>query len=130
MEKDNLHQKRLYVIKSLREVCASLGFDEINEPLYEKEGDAYSPVVQDFDTLIHGTLTFRMALEGNVESSSGISIDNCGEKFSEISELLREQYGIETSFKRAGEEEPLKKAKTAKDLPKSSATIYKSKGGS
>lgn len=129
-ENDKLHQKRLYVIKSLREVCSALGFKEINKPHYEKEGDSYSTMIQDFDTRIYGTLAFRVALEGKLESSSGISVDECGDKFSEISGLLREHYGVETSFKQVGEEEPLKKTKTAKDLPKSSATIYKSKGGS
>lgn len=130
MEKDKLHQKRLYVIKSLREVCASLGFHEMDEPHYAEKDNPYSLVVQTFDTLNLGTITFTVALEGKLESSSRISIDHCDEEFSKFSELLKEQFGIETSLKRIEEGEPIKKYKTAKDLPTSAGKMtQKNKGG-
>jgi hypothetical protein len=126
-EKDKLHQKRLYVIKSLREVCASLGFQEIDEPHYSEKDNPYSPAVQSFDTLIYGTITFNVSLEGKLESSSCISVDNCDEEFSRFSELLKEQFGIETSLKRIEEGEPIKKYKTAKDFPTSAGKLSQGK---
>jgi hypothetical protein len=126
-EKEELHQKRLYIIQALREVCASLGFQEIDTPHYEEEGNAYSPVVQSFDTLNLGTIAFRVALEGRIDSSSGISVDKCDEEFSKLSEILKEKYGVETAFKRVGEEEPIKKYKTAKDLPQSKSSLSQKK---
>ena len=116
-EKDKLHQKRLYIIQGLREVCTSLGFKEIDEPHYKEKDNAHSHVTQSFDTLNLGTITFQVALEGKIESSSGITVDKCDDEFSKVSELLKEQFGIETAFKRIEEGEPIKKYKTAKDLP-------------
>ena len=127
IEKDNLHQKRLYVIKSLREVCASLGFQEMEEPHYAEKDNPYSPVVQNFDTLNLGAITFTVALEGRLESSSCISVDNCDEEFSKFSDILKSQFGIETSLKRIEGGEPIKKYKTAKDLPKSEGKLSQGK---
>lgn len=128
-EKDKLHQRRLYVIQGLREVCASLGFREMDEPHYKDKDNAYSHVTQNFDTLNLGTITFQVALEGNIESSSGITVDKCDDEFSKVSELLKEQFGIETAFKRIEEGEPIKKYKTAKDLPTSSGKMTQKRSG-
>lgn len=117
-EKDQLHQKRLYVIKALRGVCYSLGFKESDKPHYEEKDNVYSRVTQNFDTLNLGTITFHVTLDGKIESSSGITIDECGKEFSKVSKLLKEQFGVKTSFRRVEEDEPInKKYKTAKDLP-------------
>jgi hypothetical protein len=127
IEKDKLHQKRLYVIKSLREVCASLGFQEVDDPHYSEKDNPYSPVIQTFDTLNLGTITFTVALEGKLESSSRISIDHCDEEFSKFSEVLKDQFGIETFLQRIEESEPIKKYKTAKDLPTSAGKLSQGK---
>ncbi len=119
-EKENLHNKRLYLIKALREVCASLGFKEIDKPDYELKNDPNSPVIQNFDTLNAGVIKFIFNLDGKLETDSNISIDNCGNEFSTISEILKEQFGVETDFKIVEEPEPNRNKKSAKDLPKSS----------
>lgn len=127
MEKENLDQKRIYVIKSLRQVCKDLGFKEMDRPHLKETGNPYSPIVQTFDTLNLGTITFTVALEGKLESSSCISVDNCDEEFSRFSEVLKEQFGIETSMKRIDGSEPIKKYKTAKDLPTSTGKLSQGK---
>lgn len=126
-EKSNTHQKRLYVIKSLREVCASLGFQEMDEPHYVEKDNSYSPVTQNFNTINRGTITFNVSLDGKLESSSCITVDHCDEEFSKFSELLKDQFGIETAFKREEDGEPIKKYKTAKDLPTSAGKLTQSK---
>ena len=127
MEKENLDQKRIYVIKSFRQVCKDLGFKEMDRPRLKETGNPYSPIVQTFDTLNRGTITFTVALEGKLESSSCISVNNCDEEFSKFSDILKSQFGIETSLKRVEEGEPIKKYKTAKDLPTSAGKLSQSK---
>ena len=68
-----------------------------------------------------------VALEGKLESSSCISVNNCDEEFSKFSDILKSQFGIETSLKRVEEGEPIKKYKTAKDLPTSAGKLSQSK---
>ena len=118
-EKNELHKKRVYVVQGLRAVCASLGFQEIDKPHHAEKNDVYSPVVQSFDTMNLGAITFRVALEGRLESSSGIVVGKCDDEFIHIAELLKEQFGVETAFKLVEAGEPLKKTWTAKDLPTS-----------
>jgi hypothetical protein len=118
-EKNELHKKRVYVVQGLRVVCKSLGFQEIDTPHYAEKDDVYSPVVQSFDTLNVGKITFRVALKGMLESSSGITVGKCDDEFIHLAELLKEKFGIETAFKIASTGEPLKKRWTAKDLPTS-----------
>lgn len=128
-EKEKLHQKRIYIIRGLKGVCASLGFKELDEPHYKDKNNVYSSVSQSFDTLNLGTITFRVALEGKIESSSGITNDKCDKEFLRISELLKEQFGIETSFRRVDDGEPIKKYKTEEDLPTSAGKLSHKLGG-
>lgn len=114
---EELHQKRLYVIKALREVCASLGFKEKEPPHYLEDNNVNSPIIQTFDTLNLGDIKFIVTLDGKLESDSGISTDRCGLEFHEISKFLKEKFGMETEFKAIEESEPLKKQKSVIDLP-------------
>jgi hypothetical protein len=119
-KREEMHQRRLYILKGLREVCASLGFDEIGKPKYEKEGDFNSAVFHTVDTLNEGRVTFKLHLDNKIESDSGISLDACGDEFKKLSDLLKETYGVETAFKRvSGEEGPKKISKTEKPMPQS-----------
>ncbi len=130
-EKEKRHRERLYVVKSLREVCDALGFKEKGEPYYEVSDDKSSAVVQAFDTLVYGNLTFRFKLDGDLESSSPeMNTEHCGDKFSDITDLLVNKYGINTDFRIRGEDKPLRRTKTEKDLPDSSPAESKEKGGS
>ncbi|ODS34702.1 MAG: Chromosome partition protein Smc [Candidatus Scalindua rubra] len=116
--REELHQRRLYILKGLREVCASLGFEEVSEPGYEKDGDYNSPVLQTFDTINEGPVTFRLHLHNLIESDSGINLEVCEDEFGKLSELLAHEYGVQTSFKRVGQEErPKRISKTEKPMP-------------
>jgi hypothetical protein len=117
IDKEQSHQKRLYVVKSLREVCASMGFEEKGDPYFETEDERTSAVIQEFKTFVYGDLIFRITLNGNLESTSGISTEHCGEQFEEISTALKDHYGIKTEFRLEDEDEPLKTKKTAKRIP-------------
>lgn len=123
--KEEFHQKRLYVIKALREVCASLGFRELDSPHYAEENNFHSPIVQTFDTLNVGVIKFIITLDGKLESDSGISKDRCGLEFTDISKLLKDEFGVETEFRIVEEGEPLRKQKSAKDLPDASNKKFK-----
>ncbi len=114
---EELHQKRLFVIKALREVCATLGFKEKGPPQYLEANDIHSPVVQIFDTMNLGEIKFIVTLDGKLESDSGISTDKCGLEFNEISKFLKEEFGMETEFRTIEESEPLRKEKSAINLP-------------
>jgi len=122
---EELHQKRLYVIKALREVCASLGFREKESPHYLEANNIHSPIVQIFDTLNLGEIKFIVTLDGKLESDSGINMDRCGLEFNEISKFLKEEFGMETEFRPIEESEPLKKRKSASELP---STLNKKSG--
>jgi len=117
---EELHQKRLYILKGLREVCASLGFEDVGKPRYEKDGDFNSVVLHTVDTLNEGRVTFKLHLDNRIESDSGISLDACGDEFKKLSDLLKETYGVETAFKRVSQEEgPNRISKTEKPMPQS-----------
>lgn len=116
--REEMHQKRLYILKGLREVCSSLGFSEITEPTYKEKGDHNSPVMQSFDTTNEGQVTFTIHLDNHIESDSGIRVETCGNEFGNLSKILTEEYGVQTAFKRVGEENvPLKKEITEKPIP-------------
>lgn len=117
-QREEQHQKRLYILMGLREVCASLGFEEVSGPGYERENDYNSPVIQKFDTLNEGLVTFRLNLNSSIESDSGISLEVCEEEFGKLSDLLTQEYGVETAFKRVGQEdEPKRISETEKPVP-------------
>lgn len=99
--RQELQEKRLYILRALRSVCAGLGFQEVNKPSYEG-GDVNTPVEQTFDTVNRGTITFKLYLNGRVESDSGISTDHCGEEFGNVSKMLADEFGIQTEFQRLG----------------------------
>lgn len=48
---EDKHRKRLYLLKALRQVCADLGFQEVADPRYEREGDRGSSILFSVDTL-------------------------------------------------------------------------------
>lgn len=117
IRKEELHHKRLYILKGLRDVCASLGFEEVSGPRYEKEGDFNSPVFQTFDTLDEGLVTFKLHLHDLIESDSGIRLEGCEDEFGKLSKLLGDSYGVHTTFERVGREEgPKRISKTEKPM--------------
>jgi hypothetical protein len=116
--REKLHRERLYVLKALRGTCAYLGFEEVSDPSYG-EGNPNNPVAQTFDTVNKGTITFKLYLDGHVESDSGISVDSCGKEFGRVSEILADEYGIQTEFKRIGDDSlPERITSTEKPVPR------------
>lgn len=117
--REDMHQKRLYILKGLREVCASLGFSEVSEPTYKEKGNHNSPVIQSFNTVNEGEVAFTIHLDNRIESNSGIRVEACGDEFGKLSKALEGQFGVETAFRRVGEENvPLKQENTEKPLPR------------
>ncbi|MBM3239023.1 hypothetical protein FJZ31_22245 [Candidatus Poribacteria bacterium] len=116
-EQENKHQKRLYLLKALRQVCAEMGFEEVSKPRYEQEGDRGSRILLTVDTLDRGRIAFTLSLDG-ISSFSEIADDRCFEEFGQLSQYLEEEFGIETKFRLAeGEPAPKLKQKGELDLP-------------
>ena len=44
-EQEDKHQKRLYLLKALRQVCTDMGFQEVSGVRYEREGDRRSSIL-------------------------------------------------------------------------------------
>ncbi|MCS7279056.1 MAG: hypothetical protein NZ530_03230 [Thermodesulfobacteriaceae bacterium] len=92
------HQKRLYLLKALRQVCKDMGFEEIVSPHYEKEGDRGSRILFTVDTFDRGKIEFAISLD-SINTFSEASEDKCFEEFDQLSQFLEEEYGIRTEFK-------------------------------
>lgn len=97
---EHKHQKRLYVLKGLRQVCAKMGFDE-SEPVYERDGKR-SRIVYEVDTLDRGRIRFFLSLDG-ISTESGVADDRCLDEFDTLSSYLRDEFGVKTKFEREGD---------------------------
>jgi hypothetical protein len=116
-EQEDKHQKRLYLLKALRQVCAEMGFEEESGPHFEKEGERGSRIDFKVDTLDRGCITFTLSLDG-LSSFSEISEDHCFEEFGQLSQYLEEEFGIQTDFRLVeGEPPPKLRHKDELDLP-------------
>jgi hypothetical protein len=121
-KKEELQQKRLYIIASVRQVCADLGFKEISNPSYEQLGNCNSTIFQTFDLRDQTTITFKFHLDNHIESDSGISIDGCAAQFRTISDLLLSGYGAQTKFERINPDEiPKDEYDSEKSIPQTQA---------
>ena len=94
------HQKRLYVLKALRQVCTEMGFEE-SEPSFEKPGNR-NRIVYEVDTFSQGKIRFFLTLEG-ISSHSNIVQSRCLDEFDKLSASLDEEFGVKTKFKILGE---------------------------
>jgi len=97
MLQEDKHQKRLYLLKSLRQVCADMGFTEISSPKYEVEGHRDSRINFSVDTHDRGKIEFNLSLDG-IRSFSEIARESCDEDFGKISKFLKDKFGIHTKF--------------------------------
>ncbi|MBN1483853.1 MAG: hypothetical protein JXA37_03960 [Chloroflexia bacterium] len=111
------HQKRLYLLQALRQVCADMGFVEVSAPRFEEEGQRGSRILLTVDTVDRGQIAFTLSLEG-ISSFSEIADDHCFEEFGQISEYLEQEFGIQTQFHtQDGEPIPRLLRKGELDLP-------------
>jgi hypothetical protein len=97
---ENKHQKRLYLLKAIRQVCADMGFKEMSPPRYEYEEDRGSRIVLKVDTLDRGHIEFMLSLD-SISSWSELSEGRCFEEFGQLSQFLESEFGIQTQFKMA-----------------------------
>lgn len=104
LEQEEKHQKRLYVLKALRQACMDMGFGEKFAPKYEKEGDKKSRIVFQVDTYNHGLVTFYLSLD-SIVADSEINRKYCLDEFDKISANLLEKFEVRTKFKIVGEED-------------------------
>lgn len=111
------HQRRLYLLKALRQVAADLHFTEIAPPRFEKPGERGSRIVFSVDTHDRGRIDFHLKLEG-LGSFSEMGDTQCPVEFGELSKQLDEQFGIQTRFRPVGAEStPELRRKGEKELP-------------
>lgn len=116
-EEEEKHQKRLYLLKALRQVCADMGFGELSPPQYEREGERGSRILLTVDTYDRGKIEFALSLD-RISTFSEIAHEKCFEEFDQLSQFLEEGYGIQTEFKREdGTRPPKLIRKGEKDLP-------------
>jgi hypothetical protein len=104
-EQETKHQRRMYLLKALRQVCAEMGFGEVQPPRYERDGDRGSRIALTVDTFNHGQVTFHLSLE-SIEADAAISPAHCFEEFDQLSAQLAEQFGVQTKFQLAEGEPP------------------------
>lgn len=116
-QQEDRHQKRLYLLKALRQVCKEMGFEEVYPPRYEREGERGSRILFMVDTINRGKIEFAISLDG-IRSNSEIDPGHCFEDFDQISDYLNNEFGIQTKFElESGEPRPKLKQRGEKDLP-------------
>ena len=116
--REEKHQQRLYILKALHGVCHELNFKEATEPAFMTAGDYNSSITQTFDTRTKGQITFTLPLHDEIQSESGIQVGTCEDEFGRLSDLLKEQFGVQTAFTRIGDDgKPIRKTSTEKPLP-------------
>jgi hypothetical protein len=108
-ELDEKEQKRQYVLESLKKVCTSMGFDEV-ETKNEGKGKS-SRIVYTIDTFSQGKIKFCLSLD-SIDADSGIVDNHCMSEFDKVSESLQNNFGVQTKFKRIHEETSPKKMRT------------------
>jgi hypothetical protein len=94
---ESKYQRRLYVLKALRQVCAEMGFKEVASPQAERPGDRKSRIILKVDTFNRGEVTFYLSLEF-IEADSCISQTHCFEEFGQLSDHLAGTFGVMTKF--------------------------------
>jgi BMFP domain-containing protein YqiC len=120
--KEQQHQKRLYLLSALREVCKQLGFEEVQPPRYENDSDRSSRILYDVDTIDKGTIHFVISMD-LVETESAMSSPQCFDEFDTLSHELLGKFGIQTCFAtETGETSPRLKSKNERDIPDSDSS--------
>lgn len=112
-ERERQDQQRRYVLDSLRQVCANLGFIEIAGPRYEDPHDRTSAILLSVDTMNRGPIDFTLSLT-KLTTLSDMHTTHCIHEFDQLSAELEEFYGVHTAF--TIDDEPLRVLKEAGSL--------------
>mgnify|MGYP003701862277 CR=1 FL=1 len=117
------HQRRLYLLKALRQVAAELGFAELDTPTFENNDDRGSRILLSVDTYNQGHIDFYLTLEG-LASFSEMGQERCPVEFGTLSQQLEEQFGVQTCFNSVeGSPEQALRQKGEKELPDDSSLM-------
>lgn len=116
-ELDDKHERRLYLLKAIRQAACDLRWHELGEPEYEQVGNLRSRIIYKVDTRIRGTIRFSIGLD-LIASTSDILDSHCVNEFDRLSELMRKQFGVQTKFRVPGADKPPKKVQRGeRDVP-------------
>jgi len=111
------HQKRLYLLKALRQVCSDMRMEEIGQPRYENPGDRGSAIQFEVETGNQGRINFLLALD-MLSSSAAADQQHCFHDFGRLSTYLNDEFGIQTNFRTADcQEVPRLIRKGERDFP-------------
>ena len=113
---ESLHQKRMYFLKALRQVCSEMGFQETAPPAFKDRDRRGSPIELAVDTLDRGAVTFFLGLN-SIESDSCLSRDVCPEQFEKLADEIRARFGIGFELRPADGSKPDRKRKGELDEP-------------
>jgi hypothetical protein len=97
-EQEDKHQKRLYLLKALRQVCAEMGFQEVSDVRRERAGDRSSSIFLTVDTMDRGQIDFTLSLD-QISTFAGIDDNYCFAEFGKLSRALEEEFGVQTQFR-------------------------------
>lgn len=97
-EKEERHQKRLYVLKAINKVCKGKGFIRIEDPRLEDDNDRGSRIKMKFDTVTQGEIEFSLTLD-RIHADSQVADSDCFEEFDDLSAALEDIYGVKTEFR-------------------------------
>lgn len=100
-ELDEKDQKRKYVLDSLKKVCNSMGFEEV-ETKPDGKGKS-NRIIYTIDTFSQGIIKFALSLD-SIDADSGIVDNHCMSEFDKVSESLQKNFGVQTKFKRVHEQ--------------------------
>ena len=116
-ELQQAHERRLYTLKGLRDVCSRLGFAEVGGPRYESQrGD--SAIVLTVDTRSKGRITFKLGIDAQIETDSKMNPKYCASEFGRLSAELMTAYGIQSQFARVeADAKPKRRTYDAEDEP-------------
>lgn len=115
-KKEQAHERRIYLVSAIVEVCEEMGFRITEKPRLEDAANRGSRVRVVFDTGNRGEVVFALSLD-SIEVDSCISGTHCFEEFQKLSEQLREGFGVETQFRGDESFQPRKIQKGALDEP-------------
>ena len=111
------HQSRMYLLKSVRQVCCDLGMREVERPRLEHPGDVSSRMLLTVASPDRGRLRFALSLDGiqNVGEAH-----QCSQDLAAFSKHLSDQFGIRTKFRPVADDDlPTRKTAQHRHLPDS-----------
>lgn len=122
-ELQQAHERRVYILRGLRDVCSRLGFAEVDGPRYESER-ADSAIVLVVDTKGRGTIAFKVGMDDQIETDSKMDLRYCASEFGRLSDELIAGYGIQSQFSDVDHDaKPKRRTHDAEDQPEGAPAV-------